>query len=91
MRPTDLKVSLDLISIHTEGELEKKFVTTVYMMLKWRDEFLLGSRQSFPFTDLLFLKTSVETELCLNEWFHTLKKLGVSFYNVVLATDGTVT
>lgn len=37
IRPTDLKVSFGLICINKQSELEKKLVTTAYMMLKWRD------------------------------------------------------
>uniref|UniRef100_K1QRM8 Uncharacterized protein n=1 Tax=Magallana gigas TaxID=29159 RepID=K1QRM8_MAGGI len=54
MRPTDLKVSLDLISIHTKDKLEKKFVTTAYMTLKWRDEFLPWIETEFPIYRLTF-------------------------------------
>lgn len=86
MRPTDLKVSLDLISINNQDELEKIRYHCAH------DAEMAGRVSTVDRGRVLpFLKTSVETELCVKEWFNEFKKSGVSLYHVLLVIDGTVT
>lgn len=91
MSPTDLKVSLYLSSLNKLDELEEKLITTAYLTLEWRDEFLTWDIASFPVPRITIPQNKVwKPDFVLKNGFTEFKELGGSFYNVILSLDGTV-
>ncbi|XP_065936799.1 neuronal acetylcholine receptor subunit beta-2-like [Magallana gigas] len=89
--PTDLKVSFNLLSINKLDELEEKLVTTAYLTLSWKDEFLTWDRTQFRINKLTLPQNWVwKPDFVLKNGFTEFKELGGSFYYVVLAFDGTL-
>lgn len=68
--PTDLKVSFNLLSINKLDELEEKLVTTAYLTLSWKDEFLTWDTTEFRINKL----TLPQAGLCLEEWFYRVQR-----------------
>ncbi|XP_048741565.2 neuronal acetylcholine receptor subunit beta-2-like [Ostrea edulis] len=88
---TELKVSFHLMGINKLDELEEKLVTTAYLTLKWRDEFLTWDPSAFPVYRLMLPQTLVwKPDLVLKNGFTEFKELGGSFYNILLALSGDV-
>uniref|UniRef100_K1R8K6 Neuronal acetylcholine receptor subunit alpha-6 n=1 Tax=Magallana gigas TaxID=29159 RepID=K1R8K6_MAGGI len=89
--PTDLKVSFNLLSINKLDELEEKLVTTAYLTLSWKDEFLIWDTTEFRINKLTLPQNWVwKPDFVLKNGFTEFKELGGSFYYVVLAFDGTL-
>lgn len=74
MYPTDLKVSFDLISINKLDELEEKLVTTAYLTLQWKDEFLTWGKK-IPLPQNAVWKP----DFVLKNGFTEFRELGGSF------------
>lgn len=91
MYPTDLKVSFDLISINKLDELEEKLVTTTYLTLQWKDEFLTWDTAGFRVKKIPLPQNAVwKPDFVLKNGFTEFREIGGSFYYVVLAFDGTI-
>ncbi|XP_052677885.1 neuronal acetylcholine receptor subunit beta-2-like [Crassostrea angulata] len=91
MYPTDLKVSFDLISINKLDELEEKLVTTTYLTLQWKDEFLTWDTAGFRVKKIPLPQNAVwKPDFVLKNGFTEFRELGGPFYYVVLAFDGTI-
>lgn len=91
MYPTDLKVSFDLISINKLDELEEKLVTTTYLILQWKDEFLTWDTAGFRVKKIPLPQNAVwKPDFVLKNGFTEFRELGGPFYYVVLAFDGTI-
>lgn len=91
MSPTDLKVSFYLSSLNKLDELEEKLITTAYLTLEWKDEFLTWDLTSFPVPRITIPQSKVwKPDFVLKNGFTEFKELGGSFYNVLLSFDGTI-
>ena len=91
MSPTDLKVSFYLSSLNKLDELEEKLITTAYLTLEWKDEFLTWDTAEFRIKKLTLPQNAVlKPDFVLKNGFAEFKELGGSFYYVVLAFDGTI-
>ncbi|XP_048740358.1 neuronal acetylcholine receptor subunit beta-2-like [Ostrea edulis] len=89
---TELSVSFHLKGIKRLDELEEKMVTTAYLTLEWRDEFLTWEPTVFPVYRLPLPQNTVwKPDLVLKNGFTEFKELGGSFYYVMVSFDGTVT
>lgn len=91
MAPTDLKVSFNLLSINKLDELEEKLVTTAFLTLEWKDEFLTWETTEFRVKKIPLPQNAVwKPDFVLKNGFTEFKELGGSFYYVVLTFDGTI-
>ncbi|XP_061185751.1 neuronal acetylcholine receptor subunit alpha-6-like [Saccostrea echinata] len=90
--PTALDVAFHLMSINKIDELDEKLVSTAYLTLEWKDEFLTWDAAMFPVYRLPLPQNIVwKPDFVLKNGFTAFKELGGSFYYVMVTFDGTVT
>ncbi|XP_048740424.2 neuronal acetylcholine receptor subunit beta-2-like [Ostrea edulis] len=88
---TELKVSFNLMGINKLDELEEKLVSTAFLTLEWRDEFLTWNQSEFRAYRMMLPQTSIwKPDLVLKNGFTEFKELGGSFYNILLTYTGDV-
>ncbi|XP_056001877.1 neuronal acetylcholine receptor subunit alpha-6-like [Ostrea edulis] len=88
---TQLSVSFHLMSINRLDEVEKRLVSTAYLVVEWQDEFLTWNTSQYPVYRLSLPQTMIwKPDLVLKNGFTEFKELGGSFYYVLVKDDGVV-
>jgi hypothetical protein len=88
---TNLSVAFHLMGINKLDEVEKKLVSTAYLSLEWRDEFLIWNESQFPVRKLLLPQNIIwKPDLVLKNGFTEFKEMGGSFYYVTVTSDGII-
>jgi hypothetical protein len=79
------------MGINKLDELEKKLVSTAYLMIEWRDEFLTWDTSEFPVSRLTLPQNRIWiSDLVLRNGFTEFHEMGGSFYYVVVKFNGIV-
>ncbi|XP_062570537.1 neuronal acetylcholine receptor subunit alpha-7-like [Saccostrea cucullata] len=89
--PTVLDVGFHLMGKNKIDELDEKLVTTAYLTLRWKDEFLTWDTSPFPVGRLTLPQNIVwKPDFVLKNGFTEFKELGGSFYYVIVSRDGSI-
>ena len=90
-KPVDVIVYMELLAIHFLDEKSETFRVTVYMNLRWEDEFLKWNETIHDVSSLTYSQSDIWTpQLVLTNSFDKYKSLGDENLKLMVQPDGTV-